>query len=69
MKYYIEIEDLEAPYECIMQSKFFDTEEQAVEWSEAITWLDEDLSISLMEADWDDKNEWYNDIGFVRYLR
>lgn len=69
MKYYIEIGDLESPCEYIMQSKFFDTEEEAVEWATAVTWLDNQYSISLMQADYDSENDIFNDIGFVRYLK
>lgn len=69
MKYYIEVCDLESPCEYIMQSRFFDTEKQALKWARSISYLSSRYSASLMTAGWDDENETHGDIGFVRYVR
>lgn len=69
MKYYIEVCDTENPCEYILQSEFFDTEGQALEWAKKITYLSTQHSISLMCAEWDSENDVYGDIEFVRYLR
>lgn len=67
-KYFIEISNLDNPCEYILQSRFFDTEEQAIEWVRSITFWDKRYTISLMRAEWDTENDVYNDIYFVRYL-
>lgn len=67
-KYFIEVGDSEYPYEYILQSVFFNTEKEAVEWAKNISWLDEDYSIALMECVYDEDGV-YGDIGLVRYLR
>lgn len=68
MKYYIEISDLDDACGYILQSRFFDTEEQAIKWARSITFLDKHYNVSLMQAEWDNENYTYNDIYFVRYL-
>lgn len=68
MKYYIEISDLDDACGYILQSRFFDTEEQAIKWARSITFLDKRYTVSLMQAEWDNENDTYNDIFFVRYL-
>lgn len=69
MKYCIEIGDLENPCEYILQSKWFDTEEQALEWTKGILFWDNRYTISLMRSEWDSENDTYKDIEFVRYLK
>lgn len=69
MKYYIEVCDWESPCEYILQSKFFDTEKQAVKWAKAIAFLSDRYSVSLMATEWDNENDTYGEIEFVRYLK
>lgn len=69
MKYYIEVCDWESPCGYILQSKFFDTEKQAVKWAKAITFLSDRYSVSLMATEWDNENDTYGEIEFVRYLK
>lgn len=68
-KYYIEICDMESPCEYIMQSKWFDTEQEAIKWAKDISFLDMQYSISLMSSEWDVSDDTYTDIDFERYLK
>lgn len=68
VKYYVEFADIDSPCEYIMQSKFFNTEEQALEWAKGVTYIDKHYSIRLMSSEWDFENDTYKDIEFVRYL-
>ena len=64
-KYYIEIVNLGGiePYE--VQSRWFDTEEQALEWANTIDYSR--LAICLMSAVFNENLDQY-DIEFERYL-
>ena len=65
-KYYIEISENEG---YILQSQWFDTEEQAIEWSKAITYLDTlYYGMWLMSSEWDEENDTYTDIDCVREI-
>lgn len=63
-KYYIEIVDptKQRPYE--IQSRWFDTEEEALEWANTIDYCD--LTVCLMSAIFDDSDEY--EVKFERYL-
>lgn len=66
-KYYIEITDLDSG-DYIVQSEFFDSEEQAVKWAEKIEYIREQYVIDLMCCEWYEDDH-YGDIDFVRTLR
>lgn len=55
-KYYVEIwhieEEYDSPY--ILQSKWYDTEEEALEFAKQIEYLDASFVKDLMSADFDD---------------
>ena len=63
-KYYIEIwhleEELEKPY--ALQSKWYDTEEEALEFAKQIEYLDDNFIKSLMSAVFDEQDEMIGDI-------
>lgn len=64
-KYYIEIVDptKQNPYE--IQSRWFNTEEQALEWAKTIDYCG--LTMCLMSAVFDEYGR-YEDIKFEKYL-
>ena len=63
-KYYIEIwsmnREFENPY--IIQSRWFDTPEEAIQWAESIDYLDNEFCKSLMSAEWNEEENQYKDI-------
>lgn len=65
IKYYIEISN-ENGY--IIQSNWFDTKEEAIEWFEKINYTENDLKISLMYSIWDKEEDTYTDIEFEELL-
>ena len=73
-KYYIEISgkteyDLgDLQYETyILQSEWFDTEKEALNWAENLMFIADGLSVDLMSAVFDDDGV-YSDIYFEREL-
>ena len=69
-KYYIEICELGERCGYILQSRFFDTEEQAIKWAKNITFLDYSYyDINLMCAEWDTEDDTYEDIQYVRNIQ
>lgn len=52
----------------VMQSKWFDTEEQAIQWATQIVWVSENFDVCLMSAEWDTDNDTYGDIVQERVL-
>ena len=61
-KYYVEIWDngeLDRPY--ILQSKWYDTEEEAMEFARSFQYLDKTLKVDIMTAEFDEE-EIYGDI-------
>ena len=66
-KYYIEISEFES-VEYIFQSKWFDTEKQAIEWAENIYFLDTRYDIWLMSSVWDFKEDTYVEIESERRI-
>lgn len=67
-KYYIEIFK-EDSGDYIIQSDWFDSEEQAIEWCKTIAYLDiYDYEIWLMSSEWDEESDTYTDIECVRKI-
>lgn len=66
-KFYIEIVDLISD-DYVLQSKWYDTEEKAIEWARGIDYVDKMYTINLLSANWDEENETYGDIYFERCL-
>lgn len=65
-RYYIEMTDRDYNKPYVIQSRWFDTKEQALEWLN--TTIDYcDLIICLMSADFDNESEEY-EIKFEKYL-
>ena len=52
----------------VLQSQWFDTEEQAIEWASKINWVSENFDIYLMSSEWDTDNDNYIDIIQERLL-
>ena len=67
-KYYIEIWhhniEFEKPY--VVQSKWFDDEIEAIEWTDGM-YLDSSFTASLMSAEFDDEGN-YGDIKFEYHI-
>lgn len=61
-KYYIEIVIDEEPSLFILQSKWFDTQEQALEWASQIEYLDRYNILYLMSSVWNEEDDTYTDI-------
>jgi hypothetical protein len=63
-KYYIEFvfegNDYINHYD--LQSKWFDTEEQAIEWTKTFDYVSENVVMYLMSALWDEVEGFYGDI-------
>ena len=66
-KFYIEVVDLISD-DYILQSKWYDTEKQAIEWAKGIAYMDRMLTINLLSADWNEEEEIYGDIYLERCL-
>ena len=66
-KFYIEVVDLISD-DYILQSKWYDTENQAIEWAKGIDYMDRMHTINLLSANWDEENKTYGDICFERCL-
>lgn len=67
-KWYIEISEPN-PCNYIFQSDWFDTEQEALDFANKITYLDADLEMFLLFSEWDIDNDTYTDIECVRQLR
>ena len=61
-RYYIEIWENDGLEPFILQSKWFDTEEQALAWLDTIDYIDNKYSISLMSGMYDKETDCYEDI-------
>ena len=62
-RYYVEIVDIDGDYK--VQSRWFDTEQEALEWTNTIDYCG--LAICLMSAEFDNETEEY-EIKFEKYL-
>lgn len=65
-KYYIEIwhNDMEFEKPYAFQSKWFDEEQDALDWLGTIEYIDSNFSISLMSAEFDKDGNMIGDIEF-----
>ena len=67
VKYYVEICHKDYLSEYIMQSDWFDTKEQALEYTNKITYLEDIYLLRIMGAEWNE--ETYEDIFLEEYVR
>ena len=67
-KYYVEICHKDYLSEYIMQSDWFDTKEQALEYANKITYLEDIYLLRIMFAEWNDADT-YEDIYIEEYVR
>lgn len=69
-KYYVEIwnkdQEFDKPY--ALQSKWFDTREEAENWANALDYVDSNFEVDLMFSMWDEEQETYGDINFETML-
>lgn len=66
-KYYIEVYD-SARDKIVMQSKWFNTEEKALAFANAITYTSSSICIDLMASEWDILEDTYIDIIKVKTI-
>lgn len=67
-KYYIEFKHIRSTdllYD--MQSKWFDTEEQAIEWFKGFSYVS-NTNVYLMSTEWDTEEDTFTDIKFEKEL-
>lgn len=68
-KYYVEITHCENISEFIIQSKWFDTYEQAKKWFDNdIDFLGENYDVYIMYAKWDETSDSYGDIETLEQI-
>ena len=67
-KYYVEICHKDYLSEYIMQSDWFDTKEQALDYANKITYLEDIYLLRIMCAEWNDADT-YEDIYIEEYVR
>ena len=68
-KYFIEIAQTDDIDDYILQSETFDTKEQAIEWTNYITYCRRDYKIRLMRIELDrETGIYYCDVDFVKYI-
>lgn len=67
-RYYIEICWHPSDESYLMQSKWYDTEEGAMDWASQIHWSSENVDFYLMSAEWDTEADTYGDIIQERLL-
>lgn len=74
-KYYIEIyphdKDIKNRNsdDYLIQSRWYNTEEKALQWANDIDYKDEAYDVCLMSARWDEKQDVYHDIELERFLK
>lgn len=63
-KYYIEfVFERNDPFNHYdLQSKWFDTEEEAIKWTESFDYVETNISMYLMSAEWNEIEGFYGDI-------
>lgn len=68
-QYYVEFVDRESG-DYVLQSKWFDTQEEAIKWVyNSFDYIrDSSIDMDLMKAKWDDKEGVHQDIHFVKAL-
>lgn len=52
----------------VLQSQWFDAEEEAIQWATQISWVSENFDVCLMSAEWDIDDGTYGDIIQERVL-
>lgn len=67
-KYYIEVVWHNNKDNYILQSKWFDTEEQALEWAKGIDYVVEYIDVYLMSSEWNNETDTYIDIEQERKI-
>ena len=67
IKYYVEICHKDYLSEYIMQSEWFDTKAQALEFANKITYLEDIYLMRIMYAEWNE--ETFKDIFLDEYIR
>ena len=68
-KYYIEVVWHNNSENYMLQSKWFDTEEQALEWAYNIDYVVEYIDVYLMSSVWDVEKDIYEDIVTERQVK
>lgn len=68
-KYYIEVVWHNNSENYMLQSKWFDTEEQALEWAYNIDYVVEYIDVYLMSSVWDIEKDIYEDIVVERQVK
>lgn len=70
-KYYIEFvfEKNGALNHYDLQSKWFDTEQEAIEWTETFDYVSENVVMYLMSDFWDEVEGFYGDIQQERIVK
>ena len=67
-KYYFEFKHIRSTdllYD--MQSEWFDTEEQAIEWFKGFSYIS-NMHVYLMSSEWDEEDDTFTDIKFEKEL-
>ena len=67
VKYYVEICHKDYLSEYILQSEWFDTKAQALEFAKKITYLEDIYLMRIMYAEWNE--ETFKDIFLDEYIR
>lgn len=67
VKYYVEICHKDYLSEYILQSEWFDTKAQALEFAKKITYLEDIYLMRIMYAEWNE--ETFEDIFLDEYIR
>ena len=67
-KYYIEFVWHGSEDGVVLQSVWFDSEKQAMDWLESVDYCNEVIDTYLMSADWDIEEDTYGDIVIERKL-
>lgn len=67
-KYYIEVVWHNNEENYLLQSRWFDTEEQAIEWAKDIDYVVEYIDVYLMSSEWNNETDTYIDIEQERKI-
>ena len=67
-KYYIEVVWHNNNENYMLQSKWFNTEEEALEWANNIDYVVEYIDVYLMSSVWDVEKDYYEDIVVERKI-
>lgn len=67
-KFYIEISEYDNPCEYVLQSNWFLTEKDAIDWAKNISFLSKEYEICLLFSEWDTENDTYKEIEVIRRI-